>query len=302
MTFLRQIACAAVVCAAGACTVKHAPVVDEHAGHDAEMSTGAGGVAVQGNAIPAGATTAKERLATSPRHGEWTRIAWQPGSKDSLMAWVVYPEKKRNAPVVVVIHEIFGLSTWVRGVADQLAADGYIAVAPDLLSRVRGGPSSDELATDSATKLIRTVPRADVNAGLVASAQYGMALPAALKRYGVVGFCWGGSASFNHAVFNAPNLRAAVVYYGTSLKGDSLAPVTAPVLGMYGENDARVDATIPATDSAMKSLKKTYEYEVFKGAGHGFLRAQDAPGGANLAAAQAAWPKTIAWFRKHLGA
>jgi carboxymethylenebutenolidase len=298
MTRTRRIAAVATLLAAGACSANRAPVVDEHAGHD--MATT--GAVVQDNAIPAGATTVKERLAASPRHGEWAKIAWAPGSRDSLMAWVVYPEKKRNAPVVVVIHEIFGLSTWVRGVADQLAADGYIAVAPDLLSRVRGGASSDELASDSATKLIRGVPRADVNLGLLAAAQYGMALPAAQKRYGVVGFCWGGSASFNHAVFNAPNLRAAVVYYGTSLKGDSLAPVTAPVLGLYGENDARVDATIPATDSTMKALKKTYQYDVFKGAGHGFLRAQDAPGGANLAASQAAWPRTIAWFRKHLGA
>ena len=143
--------------------------------------------------------------------------------------------------------------------------------------------------------------RDDVNKGILASARYGMALPAALKKYGVVGFCWGGSASFNHAVFNASGLGAAVVYYGTSLRGDSLSPVTVPVLGMYGENDARVDATIAATDSTMKALKKTYEYEVFKGAGHGFLRAQDSSGGANLAAAQAAWPKTLAWFRKYLG-
>ena len=299
MTLARRIAGAMVLLAIGACTVKHASTVDEHTGH--EMGAVAAGVAGQDNTIPAGATTVKERLAASPRHGEWARIAWERGSKDSLMAWVVYPEKKRTAPVVVVIHEIFGLSSWVRGVADQLAAAGYIAVAPDLLSQKRGGPSADELPTDSATKLIRGVRRDDVNKGILAAARYGMALPAAQKRYGVVGFCWGGSASFNHAVFNAAGLGAAVVYYGTSLKGDSLTSVTVPVLGLYGENDARVDATIPATDSTMKALKKTYEYEIFKGAGHGFLRAQDAPGGANLTAAHAAWPRTIAWFRKYLG-
>ena len=299
MTLAHRTAGVVVLLATGACAVKHAPTVDEHAGH--EMAATAAGVAGQDNAIPAGAMTVKARLTASPRHGEWVRIAWDRGSRDSLMAWVVYPEKKRNTPVIVVIHEIFGLSSWVRGVADQLAADGYIAIAPDLLSLARGGSSSDELPTDSATKLIRGVPRDVVNRGILASARFGMALPAAQQRYGVVGFCWGGSASFNHAVFNARGLGAAVVYYGTSLKGDSLAPVTVPVLGLYGENDARVDATIPATDSTMKALKKVYEYEIFKGAGHGFLRAQDAPGGANLTAAQAAWPRTIAWFHKYLG-
>jgi carboxymethylenebutenolidase len=122
--------------------------------------------------------------------------------------------------VVVVIHEIFGLSTWVRGVADQLAADGFIAIAPDLLSRVRGGPSSDELRSDSATKLIRSVNVAEMNRGVAAVAIYGMSLPAAEKKYGVVGYCWGGSASFNHAVFSNKGLGAAVVYYGTSASRD----------------------------------------------------------------------------------
>jgi carboxymethylenebutenolidase len=129
-----------------------------------------------------------------------------------------------------------------------------------------------------------------------------MALPAAMKKYGVVGYCWGGSASFNHAVFNAPGLGAAVVYYGTTPKAEALASVKVPVLGLYGENDQRVNATIPLADSALKALGRTYEKEVFTGAGHGFLRAQDAPGGANLNAAKAAWPRTIGWFRKYLGA
>jgi carboxymethylenebutenolidase len=162
--------------------------------------------------IPAGAADAAARLAASTRHGEWVKVAWEPGSADSLMAWVVYPEIKTKAPVVVVIHEIFGLSTWVRGVADQLAADGFIAIAPDLLSRARGGPSSDELRSDSATRLIRGVNVAEMNRGVAAVANYGMSLPAAVKKYGVVGYCWGGSASFNHAVFNK-GVGAAVVFY-----------------------------------------------------------------------------------------
>lgn len=276
--------------------------VDPHSGHVMEMS---GAVvadpmsASQGTAgIPAGAADAAARLANSTRHGEWVKIAWEPGATDSLMAWVVYPESSKKAPVVVVIHEIFGLSTWVRGVADQLAADGFIAVAPDLLSRARGGPSADELRSDSATKLIRGVTVPEMNRGVAAAAHYGLALPAASKKYGVVGYCWGGSASFNHAVFNNTGLGAAVVFYGTSPSKDSMPKIEVPVLGLYGGNDARVNATIGWADTTMKELKKSYRYSVFDGAGHGFLRAQDQP--ANLEAAKKAWPQTIAFFRKEL--
>ena len=276
--------------------------VDPHTGHVMEVS----GAAVadpmstaQGTAgIPAGAADAAARLAASTRHGEWVKVAWEPGSADSLMAWVVYPESRKKAPVVVVVHEIFGLSTWVRGVADQLAADGFIAVAPDLLSRVRGGPSSDELRSDSATKLIRSVNVAEMNRGVTAVANYGMSLPAANKKYGVVGYCWGGAAAFNHAVFNNKGLRAAVVYYGTSAHRDSMPRIQAPVLGLYGGNDARVNATIGWPDTTMTALNKSYTYSIFEGAGHGFLRGQDQQ--MNLEAAKKAWPQTIECFRQQL--
>ncbi|MCX5762359.1 MAG: dienelactone hydrolase family protein [Gemmatimonadetes bacterium] len=276
---------------------------DPHTGHAMTEMSGATVAdptsGMQGTAgIPAGAADAAARLGASTRHGEWVKIAWEAGSADSLMAWVVFPEQKKKAPVVVVIHEIFGLSTWVRGVADQLAADGFIAVAPDLLSRVRGGPTADELRSDSATKLIRGVNVTEMNRGVTAAANYGMALPAARKSYGVVGYCWGGSASFNHAVLNNAGLGAAVVYYGTSAAKDSMPKISAPVLGLYGGNDARVNATIGWADTTMKDLKKSYTYQIFDGAGHGFLRAQDQP--ANLEAAKQAWPLTLAFFRKNL--
>jgi len=183
-------------------------------------------------------------------------------------------------------------------VADQLAADGFIAVAPDLLSRVRGGPSADELKSDSATKLIRSVTVAEMNKGVFAAAQYGLSLPAATKKYGVVGYCWGGSATFNHAVFNGKSFGGGVVYYGTSPVKDSLPRIQAPILGLYGGNDARVNATIGWADTTMQALKKSYAYKIFDGAGHGFLRAQDQP--ANLEAAKQAWPMTISFFRANL--
>jgi len=269
---------------------------DEHAGHDTG-SAAASATASTDSTIAPSAANARQRLEASPRHGEWAMIP--AGSGDSVRAWVVYPERSDKAPVVLVVHEIFGLSTWIRSVADQLAADGFIAIAPDLLTgKYAMSSPNDTLASDSAVALIRTLDKADVQRRLAAVARYGMALPSAQQHYGIVGFCWGGSTSFAHAVAGTPELGAAVVYYGTP--PEDLAKVHAPVLGLYGQNDNRVTSTVPATDSAMKSLDKPYEHFIFDGAGHGFLRAQDGHDGANGAAAAQAWPKTVAWFDKYL--
>ena len=246
--------------------------------------------------LPPSAEQASARLARSTRHGEWVMIP--AGDGDSVRAWVVYPERATKAPVVVVVHEIFGLSTWVRGVADQLAADGFIAIAPDFLTGKHLGGSPDNVPVDSAIAAIRTLDPEQVQRRIDAAGQYGMALPAALPRYGVVGFCWGGGISFAHAV-HAPGLSASVVYYGTSPRG-GYENVKAPVLGLYGGNDMRVNATIPAADSGMRANGRRYEHEVYAGAGHGFLRQQSDSTGANLRATRAAWPRTIAWFRDNL--
>jgi carboxymethylenebutenolidase len=252
----------------------------------------------QGAGVPAGADAVAQRLQNSPRHAEWAMVPAALGSSDSIAAWVVYPERRDNAPVVVVIHEIFGLSSWVRGVADQLAADGFIAIAPDLLSIERGGATTDSLAFADARAMIGRVTPDKMNAMVAAVGQYGMSLPAASKSYGVVGYCWGGTASFNHAVFNAPGLKASVVYYGSSPTADDIAKVRVPVLGLYAENDQRVNATIDRADSTMRAIGGTFEQRTYEGAGHGFLRAQDQP--ANAEASRRAWPETLAWFRKYL--
>lgn len=278
-----------------------APAAEDHSGHEMPSSGPAVGLAAdqgQGASVAAGAADVADRLAKSPRHAEWAKIPTAPGSSDSIAAWVVFPERRDKAPVVVVIHEIFGLSGWVRGVADQLAADGFIAIAPDLLSIERGGATTDSMAFADARAMIGRVTPDKMNAMVAAVAQYGMALPAALRSYGVVGYCWGGSASFNHAVFGAPGLKAAVVYYGSSPSAEDIAKVRIPVLGLYGENDARVNATIARADSTMRATGGTFVQKVYTGAGHGFLRAQDqAP---NAEAARQAWPETVAWFRRYL--
>ena len=280
-----------------ACTTnKMSPASDPHADHSVSTATSA--AADTSSALPPDAAGAPARLAASPRHGEWVMI--RTGNGDSLHTWVVYPERSTKAPVVVVVHEIFGLSPWVRSVADQLAADGFIAIAPDLLTMKNLPSGPDSLVARVATDSIRTLSPDWVQKQLDAVAQYGMSLPAAQKKYGIVGFCWGGGVSFAHAV-HAPGLGASVVYYGVSPKTSDLASVRAPVLGLYGGNDARVDATIPAADTALRALGRTYTYNIYQGAGHGFLRQQTGMNGANMSAARAAWPATISWFRKYLG-
>jgi carboxymethylenebutenolidase len=254
--------------------------------------------AVDDTALPPDAEHSLERLNASPRHGQWVRVPTSNG--DSLNAWIVYPERSTRAPVVVVIHEIYGMSTWIRAVTDQLAADGFIAIAPDLTLSPKIPVGSDTLSNQEAVAAVSKLKPANVQAGIDAAAKYAMALPSALQKYGVVGFCWGGTASFAHAV-HSPTLGASVVYYGTSPSAADLASVKAPVLGLYGGSDARVVATVAPADSVMKAMHKTYDPHIFEGAGHGFLRAQGGNNGANMAATRQAWPATIQWFRKYLG-
>jgi carboxymethylenebutenolidase len=251
----------------------------------------------QDTTIAASAATAAERLVKSPRHGEW--VAIKVGASDSVMAWVVYPERRDKAPVVIAIHENTGINTWTRSVADQLAADGFIGIAPDLTTMFRSGDLTADPDRDAGRAAIRNVTPEMANQIIDAVARYGMSLPAALPKYGIIGFCWGGARSFHHAA-HAPSVGASVVFYGTPPSAEQMTAIRAPVLGLYGGNDARINATIPETDSTMKRLGKSYEYHIFEGAGHGFLRAQDG-NEANAAASRQAWPKTIAFLRAQLG-
>lgn len=278
--------------------------------------------------LPASNMSAAARLQASPRHGEWVKLAYEPGSADSLMAWIVYPSTNRKAPVVVVVHEIFGLSTWVRGVADQVAAEGFIAIAPDFVSMARGGPSTEELKSDSAVKLIRSVDAALRNRTIIAAANYAMMQPAAAQKYAVIGYCWGGQTTFFHAVNGGvKGFAGGVAYYGlpytsggapatattaavpATIVADSIAKIKAPVMLLNGSKDARIAAAMPQLDSLMKAMGKTYSGINYEGAVHGFLRAQNDPKqtrdeaeeAANLAAAKDAWPRTVAFLKKQLG-
>jgi carboxymethylenebutenolidase len=250
--------------------------------------------------LPPGEKDAKAAVEKSPRHGEYADIKVE-GRETPVKAYVVYPEVKDKAPVVIVIHEIFGLSDWIKSVTDQLAADGFIAIAPDLLSgKAPGGGGTEELAKSGGDvrKTIQSISLEESTAALNAVRDYGMKLPASNGKTATIGFCWGGARSFDYAT-KQPGLSAAVVYYGTSPSDDALKNVTAPVLGHYGSDDARVNKTIEPAQAAMKAAGKTYTPHIYEGAGHGFLRQQDGKDGANLKAAQQAWPATVTFIREH---
>jgi carboxymethylenebutenolidase len=217
---------------------------------------------------------AKARLEASPRHREY--VSLKHGSR-TVQALVVYPEAKGKASVVILIHEIFGLSDWAKEMADELAGQGFIVIAPDLLSGYgpNGGGSSEFANQDATVKAVSGLDADGVMADLDAAADYGKKLPAADGKIAVAGFCWGGSKSFAFAT-HRKDLSAAFVFYGTGPA--DVSGITAPVYGFYAGNDARVGATVPGTTAAMKAAGKTYDPVTYDGAGHGFMRAGEDPG------------------------
>jgi len=252
---------------------------------------------------------ALKTLEQSPRHGEWVTV--KAGDR-SVSAFVVYPESKQKAPVVIVIHEIFGMTDWVRTVADQLAANGYIAIAPDLLSGFgpNGGRSSDYPNVDAAREAVGKLPPDAVTEDLNAVADYAKRLPASNGKLAVVGFCWGGSQSFRFAT-NRKDLSAAFVFYGTAPSSggqgqftpdaDAIGRITASVYGFYAGSDARVDATIDPTKQAMQTAAKKYDPQTYDGAGHGFMRAGVDPSNtnpANKTAHDQSWQRWLDLLKK----
>lgn len=244
---------------------------------------------------------AKARLDASPRHHEYVPL--KHGNR-TVQAFVVYPEVKSKATVVILIHEIFGLTDWAKEMADELAAQGFIVVAPDLLSGFgpNGGGSSEFPSQDAAVKAVSGLDPDVVNADLDAAADYGQHIPAGNGKITVAGFCWGGGKSFAFAAHRR-DLSAAFVFYGPG--PSDVTTITAPVYGFYAGNDARIGATIPATTAAMKAAGKVYEPVTYDGAGHGFMRAGEDPSNtnpANKTAREQAFTRLVSLLKGEKGA
>ena len=218
---------------------------------------------------------AKTKLEQSERHREYMPVKHDGRTVNTL---VIYPEVKDRAPVVVLIHEIFGLTDWMKLQADELAAQGYIVVAPDLVSGLgANGGGTDALGgQDNVIKAVMALDAAQVTADLDAVADYGKALPSANGKLFTGGFCWGGGKTFAFAT-HRQDLSAAFVFYGPPPAAADMAKITAPVYGFYGGNDNRIGATVPQAVTDMKTAGKVYEPVTYEGAGHGFMRAGQAP-------------------------
>jgi carboxymethylenebutenolidase len=240
---------------------------------------------------------ARQKLEASPRHREWVTVKHDGRAVETFIA---YPESKGKTPVVVIIHEIFGMTDWVQDLADQAAAAGYIAVAPDLLSGMApNGGRSTAFKQSEATQAVSHLNADQVAADLNGAADYALKLPSSNGKLFVAGFCWGGGQSFRFAT-NRPELAAAFVFYGPAPDKDAMSRIKAPVYGFYAGNDARISSTIPATRDLMKQLGKTYDPVTYEGAGHGFMRAGEAPDAndANRKARTEAWERWKKVMRK----
>lgn len=245
---------------------------------------------------------AKARLEKSPRHMEWVKV--KNGSRE-VNCFIAYPEVKDKAGAVLVIHEIFGLTDWVRGVADQLAEAGYIAIAPDLLSGTApGGGGTAELGgNDAVRKAISSLPADQVTGDLKAAMEYVRKLPACNGKVAVGGFCWGGGQSFRFAT-NEKDLAAAFVFYGTGPERlEDITRISCPVYGFYGGNDARVTSTVTKTAELMKQAGKEYDPVTYQDAGHGFMRGGEAPDGrpGDKTARETAWQRWKTKLKSALG-
>ena len=246
----------------------------------------------------AGADSIKDALEASPRHGEWVKVTT--ADERVVNTFVVYPEVKEPATAIIVIHEIFGLTDWIRLVADRLAAEGFVAICPDLLSGMgpEGGGTESFESGDDVRRTIRELSPSQVTSDLDAIQKYARDLPSTNEKVAVSGFCWGGGQTFSYAV-HSDTIAAGFVFYGRAAAITDVPKISAPIYGFYGESDNRINATIDVTKTAADAANVTYEPVIYEGVGHAFLRrgmAADA-NDAQKAATKAAWERWVSLLR-----
>lgn len=221
------------------------------------------------------------------------------GKAGDVSAYLSRPKASGKYPAIIVIHENRGINDHIRDVARRLAKKGYVALAPDYLSR-KGGTMKVNPEGKGIRGLREMISAQDVSEDTESGYQYLRSLPRVQSgKMGVVGFCWGGEMAFAVAT-QVSGLDAVVVYYGRSPKPLELVKnIEAPVLAHYGGEDKRVNAGIPDTEAAMKKYNKTFTYKIYPGAKHAF-NSDTRPDRYHPEAAKEAWAKTLEFFKKEL--
>lgn len=217
-----------------------------------------------------------------------------PGKTGDVMAFMARPAGEGRFPAVIVIHENRALQPHIRDVTRRMAAEGFLAIAPDALSPVGGTPEEESEAITA----LRALNIDDTTSDFVAAVKYLDTHPLTTGKVGCTGFCWGGAMT-NRVAVNSPELDAAVPYYGTTPDPDDVPKIKASVMAHYAGEDARINAGIPAFEEALKKAGIDYQIFVYEGAQHAFNNDSN-PARYNEEAAKLAWSRTIAFFRDKL--
>ena len=258
--------------------------------------------------LPANFLVARRTVESSPRKGEWVDIPMASGVK--LHTWISYPQTTGRAPIVLVFQPGPGMdmgepttpgggANWLRAIADQLASEGFIAVLPDLTSGLgpNGGNHDSFRLPDESGAALNRIPHSEVLNRIRVAKDYALKLPMSNGRVGATGFCMGGGLAWEIAA-EIDGINASVVFYGGPPEEAVMARIKAPVAAFFGRNDLGLAPRIAPATEAMKRLGKDFEVHVYEEATHVFLYRQDL--GKNQAATEDAWPKAMAFFKRHL--
>ena len=242
------------------------------------------------------ASTLVSQVESSQINVESGTVTYPSADGTSVSGYLSSPQGKGKFPGLIVIHENRGLNEHIRDVTRRFAAQGFVALAPDLLSRKGGTGSmpSPDAARDAIMSVSNEVALADLNAAL---AYLDKQKNVQKGHLGCVGFCWGGARSFLLATAS-DLLKAAVVFYGSAPPEENLATIHCPVLGLYGETDERITSRVPEVAETMKKKDKQFTYKIYPGAGHAFFN--DTSDRYNADAAKDAWDRANEFLRKHL--
>ncbi len=218
-----------------------------------------------------------------------------PGAKGEMRGYIAYPAEGGPFGAVIVVHENRGLNAHTKDVARRMALEGFVALAPDFLSDLGGTPADEE----AARPMFQNLPAADVAANGVATIAWLKTQEKSNGKVGAIGFCWGGGTVNNIATV-APDLLAAVPYYGGQPNPEAVPAIKAKVMAHYGGLDERINAGIPAFEAALKAAGTDYQIFIYEGANHAFNNDTSAAR-YSKEASDLAWSRTVGLFRQVLG-